>query len=53
MKRNFTTRNSLIHLYNPKEEGLGLYDLNYMNAYRKDKRIKNNQNNKDNERYAA
>ena len=27
--------NGYIHLYNPKEEGLGLYDINYINAYRK------------------
>ena len=32
MKNNKNQRNSCIHLYNPKEEGLGSYDINYMNA---------------------
>ena len=29
-------RKSLLHLYNPKEEGLGSYDVHYMNAYKKE-----------------
>ncbi len=32
MKKYKNQRNSCIHLYNPKEEGLGSYDINYMNA---------------------
>ena len=37
MNKNSTTRNGSIHLYNPKKEGLGSYDVNYINAYKKDK----------------
>ena len=28
-------------MYNPKEEGLGSYDVHYINAYNKKNRIKN------------
>ena len=38
-----------IHLYNPKEEGLGPYDVNYINAYKN----KNKLNNKGIKRYVA
>ena len=38
-KRKF--RNGFIHLYNPKEEGLGSYDINYINAYKRSNSIKN------------
>ena len=31
------SRDRLIHLYNPKKEGLGTYDIHYMNAYKKNK----------------
>ena len=53
MYKKSTTRNGLIHLYNPKKEGLGSYDVNYINAYRKDKSSQNKQNMKNNKRYAA
>ena len=53
MNKNSKSRNGLIHLYNPKKEGLGSYDLHYINAYKKDKSIKNNLNKGDKERYAA
>ncbi len=33
-------RNGILHLYNPSKEGLGLYDINYINAY-KNKKSKN------------
>ena len=42
-----------IHLYNPKEEGLGYYDLHYINAYKKDKALKNELNKQNKKRYAA
>ena len=29
-----------MHLYNPKAEGLGSYDIHYINAYKKDKVLK-------------
>ena len=41
MKDTLSNRNKLIHLYNPKEEGIGSYDANYINAYKKDKNLKN------------
>ena len=39
MKNKNKSRNGLIHLYNPKVEGLGGYDINYINAYKKNKHI--------------
>ena len=53
MYKKSTTRNGFIHLYNPKKEGLGSYDVNYINAYRKDKSSQNKLNLKNNKRYAA
>ncbi len=53
MNKNSKSRNGFIHLYNPKEEGLGSYDVNYINAYKKNKNLKNNSNKRDKERYAA
>ena len=37
MNNNSKSRNRFIHLYDPKKEGLGLYDINYINAYKKNK----------------
>ena len=53
MNKNSKFRNKFIHLYNPKEEGLGSYDVNYINAYLKEKILKNKLQKKNNERYAA
>ena len=53
MNKNLKFRNGFIHLYNPMKEGLGSYDLNYINAYKKDKSLKNNLKKSDRERYAA
>ena len=53
MKKNSNSRNGFIHLYNPKKEGLGSYDVHYINAYKKSKSLKNNLMKDDNERYAA
>ena len=53
MNKNSKSRNRFIHLYNPKKEGLGSYDVNYINAYKKDKSLKNNLNKIVKERYAA
>ena len=41
MNKNSKTRNGFIHLYNPKEEGLGTYDIHYINAYKKSKMLDN------------
>ena len=53
MNKNLKSRKGLIHLYNPKEEGLGSYDYHYINAYKKEKRLKDILNNNNKERYAA
>jgi len=53
MNKISKSRNRLFHLYNPKEEGLGSYDLHYINAYKKDKRLKNKLTKTNKERYAA
>ena len=53
MNKNSKSRNGFIHLYNPKKEGLGSYDVHYINAYKKDKSLKNNLNKKDKGLYAA
>ena len=53
MNKNSKTRSGFIHLYNPKKEGLGSYDVHYINAYKKNKELKTNLNKSDRERYAA
>tara|TARA_B100000579_G_C22732826_1_gene805130 strand:- start:835 stop:996 length:162 start_codon:yes stop_codon:yes gene_type:complete len=53
MNKNTKSRNGFIHLYNPKVEGLGSYDVHYINAYNKDKNLKNEINKEDIGRYAA
>ena len=53
MIKYLKSRNRFKHLYNPKEEGLGSYDVHYINAYKKDKRLKNELNKHDKGRYAA
>tara|TARA_Y100001968_G_scaffold331935_1_gene388356 strand:+ start:1225 stop:1380 length:156 start_codon:yes stop_codon:yes gene_type:complete len=35
MNKKIHSRNGYIHLYNPKKEGLGTYDVHYINAYKK------------------
>ena len=35
MKIKNKLRYGFIHLYNPKKEGLGSYDINYINAYKR------------------
>ena len=51
--KNSTSRNGFIHLYNPKEEGIGSYDVHYINAYKKNKSKQKKVLNADNERYIA
>ncbi len=53
MNNNSKSRNGYIHLYNPKEEGIGKYDANYINAYRKSKRLKEKLIEAERVRYAA
>ena len=53
MNKNKNARSSLIKLYNPKKEGLGNYDVNYMNAYKKNEKRKAKSNYINNERHAA
>tara|TARA_B100000579_G_scaffold110106_1_gene87901 strand:- start:600 stop:794 length:195 start_codon:yes stop_codon:yes gene_type:complete len=51
--KNANSRNGYIHLYNPKKEGLGSYDVHYINGCKKDKSIKNHLNQRSFKRYAA
>ena len=51
MNYNLKSRNGCIHLYDPKKEGLGSYDVHYINAYKKEKTVKDKLNK--NKRYAA
>ena len=53
MNKNSKSRNGFIHLYNPKKEGLGSYDVHYINAYKKDKSLKIDLKESNRERYAA
>ena len=53
MKKTSNSRNKFIHLYNPKEEGLGSYDVHYINAYKKKNRLYNQKDNVKTERDAA
>jgi len=53
MNKISKSRNRLFHLYNPKKEGLGSYDVHYINAYKKDKKLKNELIKNDKRRYAA
>tara|TARA_B100001250_G_C19728572_1_gene757288 strand:- start:1054 stop:1215 length:162 start_codon:yes stop_codon:yes gene_type:complete len=53
MNKKLKSRNGFIHLYNPKEEGVGAYDVHYINAYKKDKSLRTKLNKKDKKRYAA
>ena len=39
MRNNSISRSGFIHLYNPKLEGLGTYDVHYINAYKNNKKI--------------
>ena len=43
MNKNSKSRNGFIHLYNPKKEGLGRYDIHYINAHLKSKKSDNAQ----------
>tara|TARA_B100000945_G_C20037935_1_gene437704 strand:- start:44 stop:205 length:162 start_codon:yes stop_codon:yes gene_type:complete len=43
MYKKLNSRNGFIHLYNPKNEGLGTYDVHYMNAYKNIRTNKSNQ----------
>ena len=53
MNKYYNSRNGFIHLYNPKEEGLGHYDVHYINAHKKKKEIKRKARNEQSERNVA
>ena len=53
MKKILKSKNGFIHLYNPQKEGLGCYDIHYINAYRKSLKIKTDENKLINKRNAA
>tara|TARA_B100001029_G_scaffold163791_1_gene154184 strand:- start:1451 stop:1609 length:159 start_codon:yes stop_codon:yes gene_type:complete len=51
--KNSNNRSIYLHLYNPKYEGLGSYDVHYINAYKKKKALKQRKSLTKKERYAA
>ena len=53
MKNNSYSRSRFIHLYNPKKEGLGSYDVHYINAYKKNISLKNKIKTQSKEEFAA
>ncbi len=53
MNKNQKSRHGLNHLYNPKKEGVGAYDYHYINAYKKNKNLRNKLNKSNEERYVA
>ena len=53
MNKNTISRSRHLHLYNPKVEGLGRYDANYINAYKKNKKTKESLIKEDRGRFAA
>ena len=53
MKNQQSSRNGAIHLYNPKKEGLSGYDINYINAYKKNKMKGYKESKRNNERSVA
>ena len=53
MSKNSNPRDRFIHLYNPKKEGLGSYDVHYINAFNKDNNLKIQAKAKESERYVA
>tara|TARA_B100001250_G_C19473304_1_gene645486 strand:+ start:145 stop:306 length:162 start_codon:yes stop_codon:yes gene_type:complete len=53
MNKNSNSRNGSTHLYNRKKEGLGSYDIHYINANINKNIIKNKQNETNTERHAA
>ena len=53
MNKINTKRDGFIHLYNPKREGLGSYDVHYINANKRKRKLENNVEKIKRERYAA
>tara|TARA_Y100001968_G_C19367961_1_gene723586 strand:- start:426 stop:596 length:171 start_codon:yes stop_codon:yes gene_type:complete len=53
MNKTKNSRNGFFHLYNPKKEGLGTYDIHYINAYKKTERLKELHQEEKIKRYAA
>ena len=53
MNLNQKSRNRFIHLYNPRKEGIGSYDVHYINAYKKNKILKDKLMDKNEDRDVA
>ena len=53
MNKNQNSRIGYTKLYNQKEEGIGSYDIHYINAYKKTKGIKNKEKKNTIKRQAA
>ena len=39
MNNKKNSRKGFTRMYNPKQEGIGAYDMHYINAYKKHKRL--------------
>tara|TARA_Y100001968_G_scaffold210511_2_gene193716 strand:+ start:149 stop:310 length:162 start_codon:yes stop_codon:yes gene_type:complete len=53
MNKKLKSHKGFIHLYNPQKEGLGSYDINYINAYKSSRGKKKPLTTTNKERYAA
>ena len=53
MNNNFTSKNGFKHLYDPKEEGLGSYDVHYINANKNKYKLRSKKNKNSIDRCAA
>ena len=53
MKKDLKAKRISIHLYDPKLDGVGAYDIHYINAFKKNKTKKLLSNENSIKRYAA
>tara|TARA_Y100001968_G_scaffold316308_1_gene343969 strand:+ start:681 stop:848 length:168 start_codon:yes stop_codon:yes gene_type:complete len=53
IKKNINWERPCLHLYNPQKEGLGSYDVNYINAYEKKYKLEREGKNMNERRHAA
>ena len=53
IKNNISGQRPYLHLYDPKKEGLGSYDVNYINAYEKKYKLQTKETKTNERRYAA
>ena len=53
MNNKQNSRKGFTRMYNPKQEGIGAYDMHYINAYKKRKRLETLPKSNTSERQAA